>query len=194
MKGLRETDARYSETAVSAAEKAVDETERGLSLSYARTLSWCSLAVVLLTSLALSFFISNSARQTLMQRQEEFATLLAKNLNNQIFQRFAVPTILEYGRIALRQEQQYQRLDSVVKSVIEGLPVDRLRVYDFSHVVAYSTDAGEIGKKGIAPLGLEKVLGGVTPKPVIHSQFPLWQVPFRLPSIPEYFSSACCFP
>ena len=65
MKGLRETDARYTETAVSAAEKAVDETERGLSLSYARTLSWCSLAVVLLTSLALSFFISNSARQTL---------------------------------------------------------------------------------------------------------------------------------
>ena len=49
MKGLRETDARYTETAVSAAEKAVDETERGLSLSYARTLSWCSLAVVLLT-------------------------------------------------------------------------------------------------------------------------------------------------
>ena len=29
MKGLRETDARYTETAVSAAEKAVDETERG---------------------------------------------------------------------------------------------------------------------------------------------------------------------
>ena len=194
MKGLRETDARYTETAVSAAEKAVDETERGLSLSYARTLSWCSLAVVLLTSLALSFFISNSARQTLMQRQEEFATLLAKNLNNQIFQRFAVPTILEYGRIALRQEQQYQRLDSVVKSVIEGLPVDRLRVYDFSHVVAYSTDAGEIGKKGIAPLGLEKVLGGVTPKPVIHSQFPLWQVPFRLPLDPGVFQLRVLFP
>ncbi len=194
MKGLREADARYTETAVSAAEKAVDETERGLSLSYARTLSWCSLAVVLLTSLALSFFISNSARQTLMQRQEEFATLLAKNLNNQIFQRFAVPTILEYGRIALRQEQQYQRLDSVVKSVIEGLPVDRLRVYDFSHVVAYSTDAGEIGKKGIAPLGLEKVLGGVTPKPVIHSQFPLWQVPFRLPLDPGVFQLRVLFP
>lgn len=67
-----------------------------------------------------------------------------------------MPTILEYGRIALRQEQQYQRLDSVVKSVIEGLPVDRLRVYDFSHVVAYSTDAGEIGKRESRLLGLKK--------------------------------------
>ena len=108
----------------------------GLSLSYARTLSWLSLLVVLLVSLGLSFFISNQARQTLMERQEGFALLLAQNLNNQIFQRFAVPTILAYGHIALRQEEQHDRLDGVVRSVIEGLPVSRLRVYDFNRVVA----------------------------------------------------------
>ena len=41
--------------------------------SYARTLSWLSLVVILLTSLGLSFFISNSARETLLTRQENFA-------------------------------------------------------------------------------------------------------------------------
>ncbi len=73
--------------------------ESALPLSYARTLSWLSLVVILLTSLGLSFFISNSARQTLLTRQEDFARLLVENLNSQIFRRFALPTILASGWI-----------------------------------------------------------------------------------------------
>lgn len=65
--------------------------------SYARTLSWLSLVVILLTSLGLSFFISNSARETLLTRQENFAQQLVENLNSQIFRRFALPTLLGYG-------------------------------------------------------------------------------------------------
>ena len=164
-----------------AAETAVDEAERGLSLSFARTLSWASLFLVVGTSLVLSFFISNQARDTLMQRQESFTTLLAQNLNNQIFQRFAVPTIITYGHISLREEQQYERLDKVVKSVIEGLPVTRLRLYDFSHLVAYSTEVAEIGRPGLGPAGLDKMLEGVTPKPQIIARVPIWEAPFRMP-------------
>lgn len=115
---------------------------------YARTLSWLSLAVILLTSLGLSFFISNSARETLLTRQQEFARLLGQNLNSQIFRRFALPTIFAYGRIALRQPEQYERLDQVVQSVIHGLPVERLRIYDFSRVVAYSTSKEDVGRLG----------------------------------------------
>ncbi len=168
--------------------------EHGLSLSYARTLSWFSLLVVLLTSLGLSFFISNQARQTLMERQEGFALLLAQNLNNQIFQRFAVPTILTYGHIALRQEQQYERLDSVVRSVIEGLPVARLRVYDFSRVVAYSTDAKEIGRKGLAPLSIGPAFQGELLKPEIIARIKAWQVPLLWPLEPGSFRLRVLYP
>ena len=104
------------------------EAEGGLPLSYARPLSWLSLVVILLTSLGLSFFISNSARETLLTRQEGFARLLVENLNSQIFRRFALPTLMGYGRIALRQPAQYDRLDQVVQSVLQGLPVERLRI------------------------------------------------------------------
>lgn len=173
---------------------AADEAERGLSLSYARTLSWFSLVVVLGTSLVLSFFISNQARDTLMQRQESFASLLAQNLNNQIFQRFAVPTIIAYGHISLREAQQYELLDKVVKSVIQGLPVARLRLYDFAHVVAYSTDVGEIGRSGLAPLGLENVLAGNRPKPDIIARLPMWQAPFRMPLEPGTFLLRVLYP
>ncbi len=171
-----------------------DEAERGLSLSFARTLSWLSLVVVLLTSLGLSFFISNSARQTLMHRQENFITVLTQNLNNQIFQRFAVPTIMAYGRISLREAPQYERLDKVVKSVIEGLPVTKLRLYDFSHVVAYSTMPGEIGKKGLAPLGIEKVLAGEMSQPEIVAAMPVWRALFSMPLDPGSFQLRVLYP
>ena len=66
--------------------------EQDLPLSYARTLSWLSLLVIMATSLVLSFFIANSAREALLTRQENFSRLLAENLNHQIYRRFALPT------------------------------------------------------------------------------------------------------
>lgn len=153
----------------------------GLPLSYARPLSWLSLVIILVTSLVLSFFISNSARETLLTRQEGFARLLVENLNSQIFRRFALPTLIGYGRIALRQPAQYERLDQVVQSVIHGLPVERLRIYDFSRIVAYSTRKEEIGRAGLSPANLDEVLHGAAPKSEIISTIPAWQAPFRLP-------------
>lgn len=146
--------------------------ENALPLSYARTLSWLSLGVILLTSLGLSFFISNSARETLLTRQEDFARLLVENLNSQIFRRFALPTILANGRIALRQPAQYERLDQVVQSVIHGLPVERLRIYDFSRLVAYSTRKEDLGRAGLSPPNLDDVLHGAVPKSEIISSMP----------------------
>ena len=152
-----------------------------LPLNYARTLSWLSLVVILLTSLGLSFFMSNSARQTLLTKQEDFARLLADNLNHQIFRRFALPTILAHGRIALRQSSQYEHLNEVVGSVIHGLPVERLRIYDFSRLVAFSTNKEDLGRTGLAPEGLEDVLRGGPAQVEIISAIPDWQAPFNIP-------------
>ena len=168
--------------------------ENTLPLSYARTLSWVSLVFILLTSLGLSFFISNSARETLLTRQEEFARLLAQNLNSQIFRRFALPTIMASGRIALRQPTQYEHLDRVVRSVIQGLPVERLRIYDFSHLVAYSTQKEELGKTGLAPSYLDEVLHDLTPRSEIVSNIPSWQAPFSVPLYPGTFVLRVLYP
>ncbi|MDR3358206.1 MAG: two-component sensor histidine kinase [Desulfovibrio sp.] len=154
---------------------------KDLALSYARTLSWLSLLLILTTTLSLSFFISNSARETLLTRQENFARSLAVNLNYQIFRRFFLPTFFARGHIALRDNEQYERLDTVVQSVIQGLPVKRLRIYDFSHRVAYSTEREELGKVGLAPENLDAVLEGDTPKPETIAGIPAWQALCRLP-------------
>lgn len=158
-----------------------------LPLSFARTLSWLSLLFILLTSLGLSFLISNTARETLLTKQEEFSRVLAENLNHQIYRRFTVPTVLAYGRIALRQPVQYDRLDQVVQSVIHGLKVERLRIYDYSRLVAYSTDSADLGRAGLAPVSVEDALRGDTPKFEILSTIPMWQAPFHLPLEPGTF-------
>lgn len=155
--------------------------EKALPLSYARTLSWLSLLFILLTSLGLSIFIAGSVRETLLKRQQDFTRLLVENLNNQIFRRFAVPTILAGGRIELRQTSQYDRLDSVVRSVIEGLPVERLRIYDFSHLVAYSTHKEDQGKAGLGPENLDDILAGKATGAEIVATIPPWQALFRVP-------------
>ncbi|MCR4666408.1 MAG: two-component sensor histidine kinase [Desulfovibrio sp.] len=161
--------------------------EQELPLSYARTLSWLSLLFILLTNLALSSFISNSARETLLLKQKEFARLLVDNLNNQIFRRFALPTILARGRIALRQPTQYEHLSRVVTSVIQGLPVARLRIYDFSYLVAFSTAIEDVGRAGLANPRLDEILHGGEPISEIIASFPAWQAPFRLPLKPGTF-------
>ncbi len=165
-----------------------------LPLSYARTLSWLSLLLILTISLGLSVFISNSARENLLTKQEDFANLVATNLNYQIYRRFTVPTVLAYGRVTLRNAAQYERLDEIVRSVIHGLEMQRLRLYDFGRVIAYSTDNEDLGRSGLAPLHVGDALRGEKPKPEIISTFPAWQAPFRLPLKPGSFVLRTIYP
>ena len=176
------------------AERRVAAQAERLPLSYARTLSWLSLLFILLSSLGLSFFISSSVRETLLRRQEDFARQLVENLNSQIFRRFALPTILASGRIALRQPTQYEHLDRVVRSVIEGLAVERLRIYDFTRRVAYSSDKEDLGRAGLAPENVDEVLEGLSPRAEIVSAFPAWEAPFRVPLEPGAFVLRVLYP
>ncbi len=165
-----------------------------LPLSYARTLSWLSFILILTSSLLLSIFIANSARENLLTKHEEFANLLAKNLNHQIYQRFTLPTVLAYGRIALKQPVQYDRLDKIVRSVMHGLKIERFRIYDFGRIVAYSTDNEDLGRSGLAPLAVEDALKGEDTTAELISTFPMWQAPFRLPLKPESFVLRTIYP
>ncbi len=155
-----------------------------LPLSYARTLSWLFFILILSSSLVLSIFIANSARNNLLTKQEEFADLLGTNLNHQIYQRFTIPTVLAYGRIALKNPVQYERLDTIVRSVMHGLNIQRFRIYNYSRIVAYSTDNEDLGRSGLAPETVNNVLKGNSSKTELVTTFPLWQAPFHLPLQP----------
>ncbi|EGJ49320.1 ATP-binding protein [Desulfocurvibacter africanus] len=115
-----------------------------------KLLSWSFFVLIVGFNLMLSIFLADYARHTLMKKQEEFALLLAENLNHQIFQRFTLPTLIGFGRIELRQKAQFERLDKTVRSTIHSFHVIEVRIYDFEQTVAYSTNAALVGLEGLA--------------------------------------------
>ncbi|MFW5734396.1 MAG: sensor histidine kinase [Oceanidesulfovibrio sp.] len=120
------------------------------AFGFTKILSISSLVLILTTGLVLSVVIANSARQTLLDKQEQFATLLAENLNHQIYRRFILPTLIGFGSIELSQEAQYDRLERTIESATRGLNIRNLRIYDLEGSVSFSTDREEVGDSEMA--------------------------------------------
>jgi len=119
-------------------------------------LSWSSLVLIMATSILMSVVLANSARETLLTKQREFALLLAENLNHQIFQRYTVPTLLAFARIELQREEQYHQLDKVISETIHGQHVMELRIYDLDGMISYSTKADQAGHADLASPAVHK--------------------------------------
>lgn len=132
--------------------------ERFRSFNTYRFLSWVSLILILASSLFLSIIIANQARDTLLTKQKQFSLLLAENLNHQVFQRFTLPTLLRFGYISLKNDEQFQQLDSVVRSTIHGQHVIGLRIYDNEQVVSYSTDKTIVGRDDLGGTSIAMAL------------------------------------
>ncbi len=83
--------------------------------------SFSALVLFLVSTITLVWLISNHTKKMLLERSEAYALVLAENLNHQVFQQFVRPTFRRYGKIALRNEDQFSRLDIIVKNVTHGL-------------------------------------------------------------------------
>ena len=111
--------------------------------------SLTSLVVILIPTMLLSVFISQRAKNELLRKSEQYALLVAINLNHQVFTQFVLPTILQFGRVQLSNPTQYERLDKVIRNTIHGFKIDRVEVYDLNELVTYSTDRSMLGQPGL---------------------------------------------
>ena len=118
-------------------------------LQFVKVLSWSLLLLILAFNLGLSMFISNYADKTMLEKQREFSLLLAENLSHQVYTRFALPTMLAFGRLQLSQPKQAELLDQVVRSTIHSFHVDKVRIHSLEEQVVYSTDPEELGRKDL---------------------------------------------
>lgn len=168
--------------------------ETKLPFGLTRFLSWVSLILILISSIVLALFIGNSARHTLLLRQQQYALLIVENLNHQIYRRFTLPTFLTFGRIALRQPVQYKQLDEVVLSTIHGLHINSLRIYGIDKVVTYSINKDELGQDGLIPLSAEFAIETISPSFEILSSLNLISVMFMLELPPNSFILRTIFP
>jgi len=111
--------------------------------------SLTSLVVIFIPTLLLSIFISQRAKSELLRKSEQYALLVATNLNHQVFTQFVLPTVLKYGRIELANPKQYERMDKVVSNTIHGFKLYRVDVYDLDEVITYSTNRSLVGLRGL---------------------------------------------
>lgn len=135
--------------------EAAPATPEGPFSSIARYLAWVFLAMVLGLAIFLSFMIGQNARDVVLQKQYAFAGLLADNLNHQIYRRFTLPTLVGFGRVALRQPVQYERLDQLIEQVIHGMNVSELNIYDVDGTISYSTKVENLGRSDLSSLAVQ---------------------------------------
>ncbi|WP_051249596.1 sensor histidine kinase [Maridesulfovibrio zosterae] len=134
------------------------------SFQLVKLLSWTLLIVIIGSSLGLSVFLAKHADETLLEKQKEFALLQAENLNHQIYRRFILPTIIGYGKIGLKNKEQMDRLDQVVRSTVHSFKVNEVRIYDPGLIISYSTDADTIGKDDLGGEFIKKVFKSGEPR------------------------------
>ncbi|MEE4136780.1 MAG: ATP-binding protein [Desulforhopalus sp.] len=132
--------------------------------------SFSSLGVILVFTLLLSWLISNNARKVMLEQNEEYSLLLAENLNQQVFHRFVLPAVIRYGGIALRNPEQFELLDNIIRGITQGLKIDSVTIYDSSiNIISYSTIPELVGKKDMGGSEYYKALEGVANSRLTYS-------------------------
>ena len=123
--------------------------------------SFTALVFFLVSTIVLVWLISNHTKKMLLERSEAYAMVSAENLNHQVYQQFVIPTLLRYGNIALRNQEQFRRLDVIVRNTTHGLNMQSVTIFDREEgIVSYSTVADMVGKKGLGPEEYRKALQG----------------------------------
>ena len=140
------------------------------SFTLVKYFSFTALGAILIFTMILSWIISNNAKDVMLKQSEDYSLLLAGNLNQQVFRRFVLPAVVRYGRIALRNPDQFGYLDKIVSEIIQGLAIDSVTIYDSKeNVISYSTLPEMVGKRDKGGIEYEKALRGAANSRFIYS-------------------------
>jgi two-component system sensor histidine kinase HydH len=124
--------------------------------------TYTSLIVIFIVTILISFFNTHGAKTIHLKKSEEYANLLIENLNHQIFLNFIIPTALKYGKIKLRDKEQYEYLDTVIRSTLHSFKVENVNIYDMNNIIAYSFDSDLMGRKGLGQTEYQDAVEGRT--------------------------------
>lgn len=120
--------------------------------------TFSALMVMFAATIVISAINAHWVRNILQEKSEEYANLLVANLNHQVFLQFIIPAVLKYGKIKLREDSQYQRMDRVIKTTLHGFNVEMVNIYDMNNTIAYSFDQEKKGIKDAGGVGYDMAL------------------------------------
>ena len=90
-----------------------------------------SIVVIFLGTIVLSIVNTHLARRMQREKSEAYARVLVENLNHQVFLQFVMPVMIKYGQIQLRNEEQHEWMDKVVRSTFHSFDVENGKYFRF---------------------------------------------------------------
>ncbi|MEH0022945.1 MAG: ATP-binding protein [Desulfobacter sp.] len=117
-----------------------------------------SLIVMLTATIVIAALNAHWVRNILLEKSKEYNRLLVENLNHQIFLRFVAPVVFKHGEIKLREKNQHQLLDAVVKSTLHSFHVEMVNIYGTDNIIGYSFEKTRIGMENAGGVHYEKAM------------------------------------
>jgi two-component system sensor histidine kinase HydH len=122
--------------------------------------TFTGLVVIFLVTIILTVLNTHWVKSMQRKKSEDYAHALIENLNHQVFIQFILPIGMKYGKVQLRNPEQFERMDSVVRSTLHSFKVEELNIYSMSNTVSYSFEEDHIGVKAVGGTALEKAKAG----------------------------------
>jgi two-component system, NtrC family, sensor histidine kinase HydH len=159
---------------------ALTETDKIKPFRLVKFFTIISLLVIFIGALVLSFLNIHWARAMQLKKSEEYALVLVENLNHQVFLQFIIPVVLKFGKIELSNPDQFERMDTIVRSTLHSFKVDMVTIYDTNNTISYSFDKQLVGRKNMGGTGFEYALSG-TPTSTLVQRGNFWEIPMGFP-------------
>jgi len=148
---------------------------KGKQFRLVKFFAYASFIVLALASFPFSVVISQQAKDLLTKSYENYALFLGENLNHQVFQNFVIPVTMRFGQIRLREKEQHDLMDRIVKNTTHSFKMDMVNIYDIGKgVVAYSTDPEIVGKKVSENPGYLSAVKGKSSSRLLSEEESLW--------------------
>jgi len=160
--------------------KPSNSAERAKPFRLVKYFTFTSLIVIFIGTIILSVLNTHWVRSIQYQKSEDYALLLIENLNHQVFLQFIVPVGLKYGKIELRNKEQFERMDSVVRSTLHSFKVEMVNIYGKKDIIAYSFSSDLVGMENIGGAFYNGALeGNSSSKLVQNGSF--WEILLGIP-------------
>jgi len=122
--------------------------------------AYAGLVVIFMVTLILSVLNTHWVKSMQRKKSEDYAHVMIENLNHQIFLQFIIPIGLMYNKIQLSNREQFERMDTVVRSTMHSFKAETVNIYSVDNEVSYSFDKYLIGRKNYGGTGYLQAKSG----------------------------------
>ncbi len=154
--------------------------ERAKPFRLVKYFTFTSLIVIFIGTIILSVLNTHWVRSMQYQKSEDYALLLIENLNHQVFLQFILPVGLRYGKIELRNQEQFERMDSVVRSTLHSFNVEMVNIYSKDDIIAYSFASELVGMENVGGTFYKSALDGQSSSKLVQNGA-FWEILLGIP-------------